>query len=378
MAAKRATDEGGLMPDPVSILVFNSGSSSLKLGLFAKSNGVRSLFSGEASGVGRESGQLELKDAAGKTLLQEDHAIKSQEEALEHLTRALRKHYTGSIAAVGHRVVHGGPKLREHVVITPDVMQQLEAAIHFAPLHIPEALRIIRKSQELFPETPQVACFDTTFHRTMPEVATHLPVPTRYYDAGIQRYGFHGLSCESVMSRIPAPVPEKIVIAHMGGGSSVTAVLNGASRDTSMGLSPTGGVPMSLRTGDLDPAILLYWMRTEKLSADAIETMVNHECGLFALSNGESDMQALLQRSDAQATLAIDVFVAGVRKAIGSYAAVLGGIDMLVFTGGIGEHASSIRDRILSGMEFFGIKEVRVFAAEEEPQIARHVLQLLP
>jgi acetate kinase len=273
--------------------------------------------------------------------------------------------------------VHGGPKLREHILISPDVIQQLEAAIHFAPLHIPDALRIIRKAQELFPGVPQIACFDTTFHRTMPEVATHLPLPVRYYEAGVQRYGFHGLSCESVLYRTPKPLPEKMVIAHLGGGSSVTAVLQGKSRDTSMGLSPTGGVPMSLRTGDLDPAVLLYLMRAESLSADAIETLVNHESGLFALSEGESDMQALLSRSDANAMLAVNVFVTAIRKAIGSYAALLRGIDMLVFTGGIGQHSVTIREQILMGLEFMSIGNVRVLPAAEEAQIARHVDRLL-
>jgi acetate kinase len=360
------------------ILVFNSGSSSLKLGLFrAAGADVTAVLSGEVNGIGHGTGHLVLKNADGSALLCEDHTIASQEEGLSRLTHVLREHYPETPVAVGHRVVHGGPRLREHTMITPEVMQQLEAATHFAPLHIPEALRIIRKAQELFPQTPQMACFDTTFHRTMPKVATHLPLPSRYYAAGVQRYGFHGLSCESVLHRIPQPLPEKIVIAHLGGGSSVTAVLCGESRDTSMGLSPTGGVPMSLRTGDLDPAVLLYLMRTEQLSADAIETMVNHECGLFALSNGESDMQALLARKDKDAALAIDVFVMGVRKAIGGYAAVLGGIDLLVFTGGIGEHAGEIRRRILDGFGFMQMPRVAVLPAEEEVQIARHCVRLL-
>ncbi len=370
------------MAEQGSILVFNSGSSSLKLGLFTEVEGVlKPLCEGEADGIGRASGKLELKDADGQTLLRQEQPIASQEEALEHLVTKLRGLYKQGPTAIGHRVVHGGPQLREHVLITPDVMRQLESAVHFAPLHIPEALRIIRKAQELFPKTPQVACFDTTFHRTMPEVATHLPMPMRYYKAGVQRYGFHGLSCESVLRRIAQPLPAKIVIAHLGGGSSVTAVLDGKSRDTSMGLSPTGGVPMSLRTGDLDPAVLLYLLRTESLSADAIEKLVNHDCGLFALSNGESDMQALLSRSDEAAALAIDVFVTSIRKAIGGYAALLGGIDLLIFTGGIGEHSAEIRKNILANLEFLGLTEsgdeVLHLPAQEELQIALHTRQVL-
>src|SRR5581483_9771517 len=231
------------------------------------------------------------------------------------------------------------------------------------------------------PDTPQFACFDTAFHRTLPEVAAHLPIPTRFYQAGVIRYGFHGLSCESVVARLN-PIPQRLIIAHLGNGSSITAVLNGKSIDTSMGLTPTGGIPMGTRSGDLDPGVLLYLLRKENLSPDELEELLNHRCGLFAFSNGESDMQALLAReasNDRAAALAIDAFCTAIRKYIGAYAALLGGLDQLVFTGGIGQHSSAVRTRICAGLNFLGLNPAKILAlpAQEELQIARHTRVLL-
>ena len=230
-------------------------------------------------------------------------------------------------------------------------------------------------------------CFDTVFHRDMPAVASHLALPQRYFEQGVMRYGFHGLSYESVMYRLRDRVPQRAILAHLGNGCSVTAVRNGVSIDTSMSLTPTGGVLMGTRSGDLDPGVLLYILRTEGLGADALETFVNHECGLAGLSGGESDMQALVERmhtSDGAAELAVDAFGVGVRKWIGAYAALMGGVDLLVFTGGIGEHSVLVRDRICSGLDFLGLgtpdtpeSRVAVMKAQEELQIARHVRALL-
>ncbi len=375
------------MSGSAPILVFNSGSSSLKFGVFgAGTSDEQMLLHGSADGIGRDTGTLRLQSADGSILLQKDHILETQDQALSVLAGALHEHLSESPIAVGHRVVHGGPHLREHTVITSEVLQQLEAAIHFAPLHIPEALRIIRASQGLFPASEQIACFDTSFHRTMPDVATHLPLPTRYFDAGVQRYGFHGLSCESVMHRL-SPAPERLVIAHLGSGSSVTAVRDRRSIDTSMGLSPAGGFPMATRSGDLDPGVLLYILRTENPGADALEQLLNHECGMTGLSNGESDMRALQRRAqagDAAAALACDVFCTDVRKAIGSYAALMGGLDLLVFTGGIGQNSSDARSAILQGLDFLGLSadgqgngKVLVLPAEEEVQIARDCRRVL-
>jgi acetate kinase len=266
-------------------------------------------------------------------------------------------------------------------VVTPDVLKELEAAVHFAPLHIPQALGILRKAEELFSGSPQVACFDTAFHRNMPSTAAQLPIPISYLRAGVRRYGFHGLSCESVLRRVEGVKEKRIIIAHLGGGSSVTAVVRGQSIDTTMGLSPTGGVPMGTRSGDLDPAVLLYMLRSEGLSVDALEDLLNHQCGLYALSQGESDMQALLAREDDAARLAVDAFVAEVQKAIGGYIALMGAVDGVIFTGGIGQHAQSVRERVCAGLEPFGIGggsgTIHVLPAEEEIQIARHCRAIL-
>jgi acetate kinase len=371
-----------------AILVLNSGSSSLKFGLFipgANSNSTKPdeqlILEGSADNIGRESGSMHIRTATGDDLLHRDHILESQPEALATIIEALRSFVYELPLAVGHRVVHGGPHLREHQRITPELLSTLEASTAFAPLHIPQSLALIRQMQHALSDTPNFACFDTAFHRTLPEVAAHLPIPTRFRDAGVIRYGFHGLSCESVIARLN-PIPQRVIIAHLGNGSSITSVLNGESIDTSMGLTPTGGIPMSTRSGDLDPGVLVYLLRNEKLSADELEQFLNRQCGLFAFSDGESDMQALLRResaNDPAATLAIDAFCTAIRKSIGAYAALMGGLDLLVFTGGIGEHSAAIRSRICSGLDFLGLvaaagnsPKVLALPSQEELQIARH------
>ena len=281
-------------------------------------------------------------------------------------------------------MVHGGPALREHQRITPAVLDALRAATHLAPLHIPPALDLIQQATGFYPDLPQFACFDTTFHRTMPPRATHLPLPASYFDQGVQRYGFHGLSCESVVRRLGTPVPSHVVIAHLGGGSSVTAVQDGRSLDTTMGLSPTGGIPMSTRSGDLDPEVLLYLLREGHLETDRLEGFLDHECGLTGLAGGDADMQQLLAREargDQGASLAIEVFCTALRKTIGGYAALLGGLDLLVFTGGIGSNSEVIRNRVTRGLDFLfrspSAGRVRAMEAEEEQEIARISRNLL-
>jgi acetate kinase len=371
------------------ILVLNSGSSSLKFGLYLpganSSSAEHLILEGSADSIGRDSGSLHIRDSAsGEAVLRRDHLLESQPEALTAILAALRNIAHAEPIAVGHRVVHGGPHLREHQLITPQLLSTLEASIHFAPLHIPQSLALIHQTQQALPNIPQFACFDTAFHRTMPEVAAHLPIPTRLYDAGVLRYGFHGLSCESVVARL-SPIPPRLIIAHLGNGSSLTAVLNGRSIDTSMGLTPTGGIPMSTRSGDLDPGVLLYLLRNEHLTPEALEDLLNHQCGLTAFSNGESDMQSLLAREaahDPTAALAISAFSTAARKTIGAYAALLGGLDLLVFTGGIGEHSAAIRTRICNGLDFLGLNpaspnKILTLPSQEELQIARHTRSLL-
>lgn len=370
-----------------TILILNSGSSSLKFGLFAPGyEDEEQLLSGSAEGIERESGSLRIRAADGTVLREQSPVLESQPDALRSLAAALDEHLRTSPVAIGHRIVHGGPHLRNHQLLTPSALDQLAAAEHFAPLHIPLALTLVKQAQEIFPQIPHFACFDTAFHNTMPEVATHLPLPQRYFEQGVMRFGFHGLSYESIVHRLGTAVPERAVFAHLGNGSSVTAVRNGLSIDTSMGLTPTGGVPMGTRTGDLDPGVLLYLMRSEGLGVDALEALVDRESGLFGLSKGESDMQQLLQRvaaRDAAAVLAVEAFCIAVRKFIASYAALMGGLDLLVFTGGIGEHSAEVREKICAGLSFLGLDlgdrdgKLMVMRAEEELQMARHCRRLL-
>jgi acetate kinase len=357
--------------------VLNSGSSSLKFGVFRRgADDEEALFNGSADGIGRDEGSLVLKSADGKTVYEKKHVLESQQEALKTIATALAENLHDPIAAVGHRVVHGGPKLREHQLITPDVVRTLEGALHFAPLHVPQALKLIKEAQGIFKDCPHYACFDDAFHRTMPEVAARLPLPAKYFEQGVMRYGFHGLSYESLVYRLGDALPARAVFAHLGSGSSVCAVRDGKSIDTSMGLTPTGGLPMATRSGDLDPGVLLYLMRSEKMDADALEELLNHECGFKGFSDGESDMQELLKRGDDAAQLAVNAFATAVKKYVGAYAALMGGVDLLVFTGGIGEHSEAVRAKVCEGLEFLSA-EVRVMKAEEELQMARHCRELM-
>ncbi len=386
----KKTTEAGDTPGPL-VLAINSGSSSLKVGLYCYRDGdVSALVNGSVSGVGRTDGQLKLEDAEGKELLNRQYGLPSQREALGEMMRALAVTSPGEVAAVGHRVVHGGPHLTEHQRITPEVIETLRQSVHFAPLHIPPALALIEATEELLPGVPQFACFDTAFHATIPPVAHHYAVPERFYEQGLRRYGFHGLSYESILHRLRAEnggaVPQRIVCAHLGSGASLAAVLAGKSVDTSMGLTPLGGVPMSSRPGDLDPGVVLYLLRAGRFTADALEEVLNHQSGLYALSGGETAMQALVEAREQggpRATLAVEAFAMSVRKFIGAYAAVLGGMDLLVFSGGIGEHSPVVRGLCCEGLEALGIRredaespdgsgKVRVMQAEEEMQIARH------
>jgi acetate kinase len=374
--------------DQGDIVVLNSGSSSLKFGVYRRGeHDEEVILNGSAQGIGRESGTIEIRSATGEQLASQDHIMESQHDALAKLAEIVKKNMGVAPIAVGHRIVHGGPHLREHQPITAAVMAKLELATHFAPLHIPPAIKLIRQAQQSFPNALHIACFDTAFHRTLPDVAARFPLPTRYSEQGVIRYGFHGLSYESLVHRLGPDLPRRAVFAHLGNGCSLAAVVDGKSIDTSMGLTPTGGVPMSTRAGDLDPGVLLYLLRTERVDADALEDLLNRHSGLAGFSDGESDMQALLARAaenDDSAGLAVAAFCSAVRKYIGAYAALMGGIDILVFTGGIGEHSPEIRRRICQGLEFIGLQandpsnaRVKVMRSDEEGQIARHCRALI-
>jgi acetate kinase len=359
------------------ILVLNSGSSSLKFGVYTPDNGDETAWlTGSAKGIGRDDGSLTMRSADGFIDIDQSHVMESQHDALQRVADALREHLDQPLAGVGHRVVHGGPHLTQHVRITDEVKRTLHEAIPFAPLHLPPALDLLDEAQQIFVDVPHFACLDTAFHQTLPERAKRLALPKHFASEGVVRYGFHGLSYESIISTLAHDLPKRLIVAHLGSGASLCAIEEGRSVDTSMGMTPTGGIPMGTRTGDLDPGVLVYLMRTGKLDADAIEHLINHESGLAGLSDSSDDMQALAKRDDADAKLAVDVFCTAVRKTIGAYAALLGGVDLVVFTGGIGEHAATVRDQVCEGLEFLQTR-FQVVETQEERQIARHCRRLL-
>jgi acetate kinase len=382
-----------------SVLVINSGSSSLKFGLFESAGGeIRSLVRGAADGIGSDLGKVSLQSAEGNVLYDEPHAVRDQAHALELVAAQLSAQGLPAATAVGHRIVHGGPALREHQKITPLVLEQLEAAAHFAPLHVPAAVALIREAQRLFPGVPQFACFDTAFHRSLPEAAARFALPEKFWKDGVRRYGFHGLSCESILHTLGAARPARLIVAHLGNGASITAIANGCSVDTTMGLTPTGGIIMGTRCGDLDPGVLLYILRSNGNNVAELEDLLDRRSGLLGISGKSRDMRELHQGSgDPRVRLAIEMFARSAKKAIAAFAAILGGLDLLVFTGGIGEHDAAVRAEICEGLQCFGLRLdepanqrglenissaqsqvlVRVLPSEEEIQIARHAYRLL-
>ena len=381
------------------VLVINSGSSSLKFGLFESAGGeIRSLVRGAADGIGSDLGKVSLQSAEGNVLYNEPHAVRDQAHALELVAAQLSAHGLPAATAVGHRIVHGGPALREHQKITPVVLEQLEAAVHFAPLHVPAAVALIREAQRLFLGVPQFACFDTAFHRTLPEAAARFALPEKFGNDGLHRYGFHGLSCESILHTLGTAPPARLIVAHLGNGASITAIANGRSVDTTMGFTPTGGIIMGTRCGDLDPGVLLYILRSNGNNVAELEDLLDRRSGLLGISGKSRDMRELHQGSgDPRVRLAIEMFARSAKKAIAAFAAILGGLDLLVFTGGIGEHDAAVRAEICEGLQCFGLRLdepanqrglenissaqsqvlVRVLPSEEEIQIARHAYRLL-
>jgi acetate kinase len=407
-----------------AVFVVNSGSSSLKFGVFAGRRvearaeardkvqagvkaevnadvnaDVNALYRGAVEGIGGGEGKIWLRGGTGETLIEKTKAFPAQKDAARAVAAELSEMALPALGAVGHRVVHGGPSLTDHQKITPQVLEKLEAAEHFAPLHVPVALELIRETQQLFPGVAQFACFDTAFHRTLPEAAARLPLPEKFWDAGIRRYGFHGLSCESILHALGPDRPARVIVAHLGNGASATAIADGISVDTSMGLTPTGGIVMGTRPGDLDPGVWLHILRTNGNNVEGLARLMDKECGLLGISGTSPDMRSLHAGAgnNQRARLAIEMFARSAKKAIGSYVAVLGGLDLLVFTGGIGEHDAVVRAGICDGMECFGLRLdreanqrnagtisatdstvlVRVVTSDEETQIARIVFRLM-
>jgi acetate kinase len=310
----------------------------------------------------------------------------------------------GELTAIGHRVVHGGPKYSEPQRVTAEMVEELHQLQPFDPEHLPEEILLTEAFQRRFPDLTQVACFDTAFHHDLPRVAQMLPIPRRYEAQGVRRYGFHGLSYSFLVEELarvagPQAARGRVILAHLGNGASLAAVYEGKSVDTSMGLTPTGGVPMSTRAGDLDPGLVWYLARTEKMSAKQFNETVNFQSGLLGISETSSDMHDLLERAseDVRAAEAVALFCYQVKKWIGAFAAALGGLDTLVFAGGIGENAPAVRARICQGLGFLGIEldekrngpgaavisaessrvAVRVMRTDEEWMIAKTVCRVL-
>jgi acetate kinase len=335
------------------VLALNAGSSSLKYGLYrVDGDDCEALLASKVEGTGGDA------------------------DPVAPVLQALRERSLPMPDAVGHRIVHGGPNVRAHARIDDALMAHLEEAKAFAPLHVPVAVGIVERARAAFPDVAQVACFDTAFHASLPAVAKTLPLPADLRRGGIERYGFHGLSYESIVRQLGASIPSRVVIAHLGNGASLCAVREGKSVDTTMGLTPTGGIVMGTRPGDLDPGVLLYLMRERGYDAQRLEVLVDRESGLKGLSGGTSDMRKLHEMGGEPAKLAQDVFVHVARKHVAAMAASLGGIDLLVFTGGIGENDAVTRDAIVAGLRWMGSFEVRVIPTEEDQEIARHAWRL--
>jgi acetate kinase len=380
-----------------AVLCINSGSSSLKCALFV-SEGERRLCEGGVSAIGARGAdeQRAWLRVGDRTLERRGH-YDDHHAALAVLFELISEAKMPEPDLVGHRIVHGGPRHFAPTRIDDALVTSLRELVPLAPLHLPAALDAIAAARARLPGALQVACFDTGFHATMPDVARRLPLPGWVHDAGVVRYGFHGISYEYIMSVLGAPPPARVVIAHLGNGASLVAVRDGQSIDTTMGLTPTGGIPMGTRTGDLDPGVLLYLAREKKCSIAELEHLVNEDAGLLALG-GTSDMKTLLSRrdSDARARFAIEAFGYAVRKSIGALAAALGGVDLLVFTGGIGEKAPPVRAQACVGLGVLGIEldaaknernedvisdeagrcVVRVIATDEDLVMARHAFRL--
>lgn len=382
------------------VLALNSGSSSLKFGLYrVESSQIETVLSGEVEAIGAHESRFSATDSLRKELVTEATPVASHAAAITRIGGLLADSGMPAPSAIGHRVVHGGPTLLQHCLIDDSVLRQLEAASAFAPLHTPPALAVIHYAQAHFPGLPQVACFDTAFHAGLPEAARTLPIARELRAMGVQRYGFHGLSCESIVHQLGHELPARTVIAHLGNGASVTAVRLGQSIDTSMGLTPSGGVMMGTRSGDLDPGVLLYLLREKHFDAAMLEDLVDHRSGLLGVSGTSGDMRLLhaAAPADAAARLAIQMFCYGVRKQVAGMVAALDGADLIVFTGGIGEHDAQVRAGICGGLSWVGVNldearnrtannpissfasscAVRVLASQEDEQIARHTGKLL-
>jgi acetate kinase len=387
-----------------SLLTINGGSSSIRFALYEEGEPLRLLLNGKVDRVGLSGTNLSFKDSTG--LSQDSRIIDPARHpsAVAFLLDWLETQQVfTSIKAVGHRVVHGMTHSAPERV-TQELLDELRRITPYDPEHLALEVELIEAFRQRHPRLPQVACFDTAFHHTMPRVASLLPIPRRYEAAGVRRYGFHGLSYEFLIDELarlgdPAAAKGRVILAHLGNGASLAAVRDGKSIDTSMGFTPTAGLVMSSRSGDLDPGLVSYLARTEQMTATQFQEMVTHASGLLGVSEISSDLRDLLAREsdDVRAAEAVALFCYQAKKWIGSFAAALGGLDTLVFAGGIGENAPLIRERICDGLGFLGIElnqkhnarnaplisldadrvKVRVIRTDEELMIARSVSRVL-
>ncbi len=345
-----------------TILTLNGGSSSIKFGIYRNDRLPILIVSGKIERIGLNDTILSYNDI--KINRKNTHPVKAanMQEAVSVLMDWFEEKIEfENLGAIGHRFVHG----MEHTdaqIITDSLMEDLQKIIPYDPDHLPGEIELVKAIKEKFPHLPQVACFDTSFHKTLPRLATLLPIPRRFDDQGIRKYGFHGLSYSYLMSEllrlgVQAAINGRVILAHLGSGASLAAVLGGRSIDTSMGFTPVGGFMMGTRPGDLDPGLASIIMKKESLTADQFNDLMNHRCGLLGISETSSDMHDLLEieNSDIRAREAVNLFSYQVKKWIGSFAVVLEGLDVLVFSGGIGENAPAIRSRICGGLEFIGV-----------------------
>ena len=395
---------GFMKPIDPRILTINGGSSSIKFALFEIGGPLKLTLHGKVDRIGLSGTNLTFEDALGNKKIGKNLTATNHKSAADSLIDWLEtQNGFASVKAIGHRVVHG-MKHTEPEIITPELLDELHRIIPCDPDHLPREIELIEAFCQRHPKLPQVACFDTAFHQTMPRVAKLLPLPRRYDAKGVQRYGFHGLSYAYLMEELARvagaqAANARVILAHLGNGASLAAVREGKSIDTSMGFTPAAGLVMSTRSGDIDPGLVAYLARSEKMTAPQFDKMVNHESGLLGISETSSDMRDLLAKetADVRAAEAVALFCYSAKKWIGAYAAALGGLDTLVFAGGIGENAPPVRARICAGLGFLGLEldelrnaataeiistdasrvTVRVIRTDEELMIARSVGRVL-
>jgi len=387
-----------------NVLTVNGGSSSIRFAFFEAAQPMKRLLQGKMERMGSDDASLAIDQGSARAPKLIKVEAKGRATAIGFLLDWLESQALfETVEGVGHRVVHGMLHTDPERV-TAKLLAELKSIVPFDPEHLPREIELIEAIAQRHPEIPQVVCFDTAFHRTMPTVATQLPIPRRYAAKGVQRYGFHGLSYTYLMKELgrlgdPAATRGRVILAHLGSGASLAAVLDGRCMDTSMGFTPTAGLVMGTRTGDLDPGLMSYLALTDAMTAAQFQTMVNHESGMLGLSESSADVRDLLDREahDPRAAEALALFCYQAKKWVGSFAAALGGLDTLVFAGGIGENAAPVRKRICDGLNFLGIDideaandqhadrissrtgsvAVRVIRTDEESVIAAASIRLL-